>query len=92
MAKRKFDVTNPRQCIRIIPNGLNTHTEIYCVECERWRGVRMVAMARVEFTTAGLQTQEVDADSASFECVACGADVGYLLDGQVERVIRELGG
>lgn len=90
--KRKFDPTDLKQCIRIISSGLSTHTEIYCVECDKWRGIRMIAMARVDFTAAGQISREVDESSATFECVACGADVEYLLNGQRSRIIGELAG
>lgn len=70
------------------PDDLSAHItrtdgaiKIYCVECERWTEVIVVAVSTVTYRQNQWTNRAEDAQQPSYHCGSrgCWADVGYLL-------------
>lgn len=69
----------------------NGTIKIWCVECERWSPIVVVASATATYKQKRWPARTEDAKDPVFYCGSrgCWADVGYLLDeAQKEAVLR----
>lgn len=68
--------------------------KVWCVECERWSPIIVVANATATYRQNHWPAQTEDVQDPGFYCGArgCWADVGYLLDEAHKEAILQLAG
>lgn len=79
------NINDYSQCVKVMKDGI---VKIFCVECNEWHSVSVIARCNVEFSQH-LRPCILDNDDNTYICAGCKADVGYLLDSQEIIMVME---
>jgi len=78
--RKPKDIDDLGQCIRRRDDIL----WIYCIECEAWHQVTILAWCNVTFRQVAAPVID-DADQLAYTCSECGCNIGYLLEDSVRQ-------